>query len=140
MIYIRQIEAKDTWNLRQTVMWPEKSLDFVKLKDDELGFHFGLFQNEILCAVISLFCTGKSAQFRKFATLQHLQKQGLGTQLLEYVIEFSRSKNIDILWCDARVSATAFYQKFGFEIISQPFTKETELYVKMEKIFNIKQS
>ncbi len=40
---IKEIDHKDTWYLRQEVMWPDQALDFVKLKDDDKGIHFALF-------------------------------------------------------------------------------------------------
>ena len=65
---IKEIEASETWPLRHKVMWPSKPIEFVVLPNDDEGLHFGLFDDEILISVISLFIESQGGQFRKFAT------------------------------------------------------------------------
>ncbi|KAF3061570.1 putative gnat family protein [Daldinia childiae] len=43
LISIRPISAKDTYALRQAVLWPNKPLSYVQLPDDIFGQHFGAF-------------------------------------------------------------------------------------------------
>lgn len=129
---INQISAAQTWPIRHKVMWPEYPLDFVKIKNDEEGLHFGLWLDAELVSVISLFIEGQEAQFRKFATLEHLQGKGLGTALLSHLIDFSKKHKVQLLWCHARTSALPFYQKFGLDATGDTFVKEGIEYVKME--------
>jgi GNAT superfamily N-acetyltransferase len=63
------------------------------------------------------------ARFRKFATRPDCQRQGVGTQLLNQVIEEARKLGAHILWCDARLSAADFYQRFGMEPEGDVFYK-----------------
>lgn len=75
---IRQIKAEQTWPMRQSVMYPEFSIDQVKLKDDAAGRHFGLFAEEELIVVVSLFVQDEMMQFRKLATEINQQGKGYG--------------------------------------------------------------
>ncbi len=113
-VQIREIRFDLTWNIRHEVMYPHLPYDTIKLENDENGTHFGLFINEDLTAVVSLFTTEKTCQFRKFATLKSAQGKGYGTQLLNYIIDYAEKSGFKKIWCNARVSASGFYSKFGF--------------------------
>jgi GNAT superfamily N-acetyltransferase len=132
-IEIRKITADDTLAIRHQVLWPGKSADFVRVAEDEDAHHFGSFADEELVSVISLFPDQDSMRFRKFATIHTFQNKGLGSKLLEYVISYSRHQQYKMLWCDARSSALAFYERFGFEKFSEPFFKEHIGYYKIRK-------
>ena len=131
MLEIKQIQPSETWEIRHRVMWTDKPFDDIKLPNDDAGLHFGLFRNDILLSVISLFIENDKAQFRKFATETAEQGKGYGAKLLTHLIEESINKNVKTLWCNARTSASGFYQKFGFEIISEAWVKDGIEYVKM---------
>ena len=130
---IRRIPAPDTWLLRQEVMWPEKDLDFVKLPEDSDGAHYGLFEDGNLVSVISLFVTGQTAQFRKFATRQNRQGKGYGTELLRFVLEEARQMGVRTIWCSARISKAAYYEKLGLQRTENRFEREGVEYVVMRK-------
>ncbi len=87
---IREASLDEVWQLRHEVMWPDQELSFVQLKDDANGRHFGLYVNDTLVSVISLFPEGTRAQFRKFATLREEQGKGYGSRLLAYTLEEAR--------------------------------------------------
>ncbi len=131
MPVIKQISAADTWDLRHRVMWPEQPFEYVQLAEDEAGIHFGLFENKQIISVISVFIVNNTAQFRKFATESSLQGQGYGSLLLQHIIQEISDRNIEHLWCNARVSAIGFYQKFGLEVVSDSWLKDGIEYVKM---------
>ncbi|MFC5408098.1 GNAT family N-acetyltransferase [Larkinella bovis] len=112
---IRQIKPEETYQLRHEVLWPDQPITYVILAEDVTGLHFGAFRDTDLLAVISLFVQEGSARFRKFATRPDCQRQGIGSRLLRYVIEEARRLGAQTLWCDARLSAAAFYQRFGMK-------------------------
>ena len=43
--------------------------------------------------------------------------------------------NVKNLWCNARMSAFGFYEKFGFKAISETWMGNEIEYVKMERMF-----
>lgn len=114
-------------------MWPDKDLDYIKLEDDDLGTHFGLFKEDILISVISLFISNEEGQFRKFATLQQEQGKGYGSMLLDYVIKEAKNRGVKRIWCNARENKVNFYKKFGLQESNYRFTKGGKSYVIMEK-------
>ena len=130
---IRKIDYKLTYPIRHQVMWPEKSLEYIKLECDEEGIHFGLYVKEELVSVISVFINSNEAQFRKFATLQKHQGNGLGSILLEYTIDYLKKNNVKKVWCNARVEKTEFYKRFGLIETNETFEKGNKKYVIMDK-------
>lgn len=129
---IRNISYDQTWNLRHQVMWPNESIEYVKLPNDKEGSHFGLFTEEEMVSVVSVFKTGKSAQFRKFATLKSEQGNGYGSKLLNHVFLKLASAGITKIWCNARMDKTHFYQRFGMKQTKKTFYKRGIYYVIME--------
>lgn len=133
---IRSITAAATYPLRHQVLWPGKSLDFVKVPEDESGLHFGYFVNNELVSVISLFVNDQGiARFRKFATHPDFQRQGLGSALLEIVFVRALELQATAIWCDARLEAKPFYERFGMVQEGAGFFKGEIPYVKMTRIF-----
>ena len=135
MLEIKQIRPSETWEIRHRVMWANKPFDDIKLPNDDTGLHFGLFRDDVLLSVISLFIENDTAQFRKFATETSEQNKGYGSILLNHVIEESIKNNVKNLWCNARMTALSFYEKFGFEVVSEKWIKNDIEYVKMERTF-----
>lgn len=132
-IEIQKVNTDQILDIRHHVLWPDRSPDFVKVAEDDSGFHFGLYFNQKLVSVISLFAVGDSIRFRKFATLTEFQGKGLGSRLLEYAIDFAIQNQYSSMWCDARTSALGFYERFGFRKFSEPFFKEHIEYYKIER-------
>lgn len=133
---IRQIPHTATWNIRHKVMWPNLPVEKIKLPLDEEGTHFGLFDNEKLTTIVSLFFTGKSAQFRKLATEEHEQGKGYASQLLTHIITYAAEQNVEKIWCNARVNKIKFYHKFGMYTTDNTFSKNGVDFVVMEKTLN----
>ena len=132
-ISIRFISAQETWPIRHQVMWPEQTIEYVKIPGDEVALHFGLFIEDRLVSIVSLFKNGNKAQFRKFATLQSEQAKGYGTRLLKHLIDYVKDDpNINHLWCNARLAKAAYYKKFGLEETAKTFQKGGIDYVVME--------
>lgn len=131
---IKVITPEETLDIRQKVMWPDKSIDFVKVPEDQEGTHYGLFLNDRLISVISLFYKDNTLQFRKFATLGEEQGKGYGTALLNFVMALAESQGIQRIWCNARVHKKVFYEQFGMKSTLEAFDKDGASYVIMEKI------
>lgn len=131
---IKSIPAPATWPLRHAVMWPDKPIDYVKLPQDHLGLHFGLFRDEELVTVASLFIIDDKAQFRKLATKTSEQGKGYGSLMLEHLLKVADSKGVEKIWCNARKEKTGFYHKLGLKETTQTFSKGKNNYVIMEKM------
>lgn len=130
---VEQIFPSLTWRIRQETMYPDQSLDFVKLEDDFDGIHFGLYADHNLIGVVSLFQKENSYQFRKLAILPSQQRKSYGTALLNYILDFCKIQKATNIWCNSRVNAKEFYAKFGFTETNQAFSKNEIDYVIMNK-------
>ena len=128
---IRPIAPADTYALRHQVLWPDKPLEYVRIEDDDAGYHFGAFQGEELVAVISLFVAPPEARFRKFATRPDCQRRGIGTALLRHVLGEARRRGATRLWCDARRDSAPFYARFGMQPEGDVFYKGPVAYARM---------
>ncbi|WP_221932513.1 GNAT family N-acetyltransferase [Carboxylicivirga sp. M1479] len=131
-----EITSEETLSIRHQVMWPHQTIDYVRVANDQTGKHFGLFLNNTMVSVISLFIVGKEAQFRKFATLKEYQGKGYGTRLLQEVLTIVKQHQLDRLWCNARIEKCEYYARFGMQLTDKKFVKGVIEYVIMEKILD----
>ena len=46
-----------------------------------------------------------------------IQGTGTGAKIIQKAIEELKKKNIKLLWCDARLKATGFYEKLNFKVL-----------------------
>ncbi|PSW20889.1 N-acetyltransferase [Photobacterium sanctipauli] len=128
---IERIDAELTLPIRHHVLWPKKSIDFCRVPDDANGLHYGVYQENQLVCVASVFIDGQTARLRKFATLPEYQGQGMGTALIKAVIEQLVANGVTTFWCDARESAQGFYHRFGMAPQGERFYKGDVPYFKM---------
>lgn len=131
---IRPLAAIATYALRHAVLWPDQPAAYVHLPDDAAGRHFGAFVGEELVSVISLFTDGDEARFRKFATAPAWQGRGIGGQLLAHTLAAATASGATSIWCDARTSALAFYQRFGLGPAGPPFYKGAIPYQRLRRL------
>ena len=133
-LQIKETDLSRVWKLRYEIMYPEKDIEYVKLEEDEKGIHLGLYADDKLMSVISLFTENDSIQFRKFATLAAEQGKGYGTMLLNEVIDYAGRNNIKKIWCNSRIEKTGFYEKFGFKKTNKKYEQDGRRFIIVEKI------
>lgn len=131
-VQIRFIHAKDTLNLRREILYPDASIESVVVEGDERGLHFGVFYQNQMVSVVSLFIDGNTAQFRKFATARDMQGRGIGSYLVRYLVSYCKQHRITTLWCNARTTATNFYKKHGMNVAGNIFYKQDIAFTRME--------
>lgn len=134
-VEIKNIQKEQAWQLRHEVMWPEREPSYVQLADDDEGVHYGLFEENELISVVSLFVHGEEAQFRKFATKVIVQGKGYGSQLLRHMLMEAKKSGVKRIYCNARSNKVSFYEKFGLVVTDKRFTKGGKEYVIMESYF-----
>lgn len=131
-IQIRRINPDDTWELRREVLYPESTVQAVRLEEDRDALHFGLFEDTKLRAVVSLVLQKGTAQFRKLAVHTDCQGKGYGSLLMQHIEDFCRKEHIPTIWCNARNTAEGFYLKRGYEYWGDYFTKDNIVFIKMK--------
>lgn len=130
---IKKITALETYAVRHPVLRAGKPLESCRFPGDENSdtIHFGLFQNDKLCAVASVFDAKsklindkKQIQLRGMAVLESHQGLGIGAKLLQYITTEYYTKKGYSIWFNARIIAVPFYEKQGFQVISEGFEIE----------------
>ena len=133
MIAIKNIDYKKTFEVRHPVLRQGKSVESCCFDGDDLKttLHFGLFINDRLIGVVSVFenkCSifnqENQFQIRGMAVLKEFQKKSFGEQLILHVEDFMKQKNISLIWFNAREIAVPFYKKMGYKIVSNSFLIE----------------
>ncbi len=128
---IRAITWEDALPIRHNVLWPNKSALFCKVAGDEAAKHYGVYIDNMLVSVASVYIDGKTARLRKFATLVKFQGKGFGTKLISYIINLLINIQVTSFWCDARKTAIEFYRQFNMVQQGGEFDKSGVWYVKM---------
>ncbi len=129
---IRTIGWEEALPIRHEVLWPTKPMLFCKVDGDETAKHYGIYLNEQLVCVASVYMKGRVARLRKFATLLEFQGCRIGSALITHIVTELKQDGAHSFWCDARTTATGFYTQFGMEKQSDEFNKSDVLYIKME--------
>ncbi len=137
---ILQITVEEALPIRHCVLWPNKSMEECRVEDDKSGEHFGVFINEELVCVASIFISKrvndkqKTARLRKFATIKEYQGKGIGSFVLKHIIDLLQQQNVSLFWCDARENAISLYEKFGMTPEGERFFKGDIPYRKMSVV------
>ena len=126
---IKEITREQVLPLRSKVL--RNGLDLEKCvfpTDDRAGiFHLGRFVNDQLISIATFFPEdypekGEAGfRLRGMATDPDFAGKGYGADLINFAVKRLTSANASYIWCNARKIAVGFYEKLGFEIISDEF-------------------
>ena len=127
---VRVITPEETWPLRLAVLRPGRPIESAQFPGDDAPTtrHFGAFRQGHLLGIASLYLAempGRPGwpafQLRGMATAPEARGMGLGRALVHASIAFACEGGVQMLWCNARSGAVAFYRKRGFEIVGGEF-------------------
>lgn len=130
MSIVKKITTSETYTVRQEVLRKGKPIETCHFIGDDATTttHFGLFENEKLIGVVSVYKTNSilfvektQFQIRGMAVLEDFQSKGFGEQLLKAAENFCWEEKADLIWFNAREKAVSFYKKLGYEIIGDAF-------------------
>ena len=114
--------------LRQRVLRPHQRIAEVRFEGDEVGTHFGAFDDAgDLVGIASLIPdstsrrAGLTWRLRGMAVVPEHQREGIGASLLRAVVDFVSRAGDGGIWCAARVPAIGFYEQFGFMSVGDPY-------------------
>jgi predicted GNAT family N-acyltransferase len=141
----RSCTVEDILPLRHAVLRAGKPLETARFSYDELETtrHYGLFDDNLsplvcltllrqplkvdnmVAAVLPGLIPGSSVeawQLRGMATAEGQQGSGLGTRLMQFALEDAQTLGFsEVFWCNARIKAVKFYQRNGWQIVSEEF-------------------
>ncbi len=119
--------------LRHAVLRKNQPVESCYYLDDEMQgcFHLGVTRDESVNSIASFYpqshkdlVCNQPYRLRGMATNPAYQGQGLGKKLLLESFEILKSKNADVLWCNARITALPFYKKLNFQVVGTEFEIE----------------
>lgn len=131
------VDPAATRELRRAVLRPDQSPD-EPLPGDELpdGVHIGAVDQDdgrVLCTCFVYpdpcpWLPERAAwRLRQMATLPAHRGRGLGGGVVEKAAELGLEHGAEILWCNAREPALAFYARHGFQPVGELFTDEHKI-------------
>ncbi len=127
---IKKISSVETYPVRHEVLRKGKPIETCIFKgdDDEQTIHLGLFLDDQLVGIISvfkeqnnLFSETNQFQIRGMAVLEEFQGKGLGTKLVKEAEKHCINLNANVIWFNARENAVPFYEKLDYKIIGDSF-------------------
>ena len=126
LIEIKQLETDAIKELRYEVLWPHKNSSSdctIEPDSAESTFHIGATMgNEVVgtsTLIIDInpnFEEQNQYRLRAMATSPKIRGTRTGVAIVNKAIEELQKRNVKLLWCDARLIATGFYEKLGFKI------------------------
>lgn len=133
MFQIKNITAEETTHLRQlTLRQHQEEKDLIYPGDhDEETLHYGAFEDSELVGIASIYKEKmkdidepESWRLRGMATTENVRGKGYGKDLMNKCLEHIKSKNGKLYWCNARITAEGFYEKFGMKRKGEIFYPE----------------
>lgn len=130
MTIIKKIEATETYLVRLPVLRSGKPIESCHFEGDNLEttHHFGLYLSQELVGIISLFKKNNpdfpqknQCQIRGMAILENQRKKDFGKALIIHCEEECRNQGVDLIWFNARMEASGFYEKMGYLKTGIPF-------------------
>ena len=125
---VRPARLEEIVALRHAVLRPGRPIDtaFFDGDDDTTTVHVGAFDRDRLVGCASVMrraLDGEDAlQLRGMATVPDRAGQGIGTAILRFLEEdVARSVGVQLIWCNARTSASGFYAGAGWRLVSATF-------------------
>ena len=117
--------------LRHKVLRPHLPLEAsCYSSDNNLGaIHFTLKKDDTILSIASFYYESHEAmpkknayRLRGMATEPTEQRKGFGAMVLHGAMDYLKTEtDVEILWCNARVTAFVFYEKMGFTILGKVF-------------------
>jgi predicted GNAT family N-acyltransferase len=121
--HIRTVVFIEEQNVPEEMEWDEY---------DETSVHVIAEMNNNYIATGRLLDTG---QIGRMAVLTPYRNKGVGSALLEKLLQIAKSRNIKSIFLNSQIDAVDFYKKFDFEEVGGVFDDAGIPHIKMCKIF-----
>ncbi|MEO1535075.1 MAG: GNAT family N-acetyltransferase [Planctomycetota bacterium] len=132
---MERITAEDTRAMRLAVLRPGQPPERVVYPGDDLetSVHVGVrdapgalvsvasFYREVVSERAGDLAGRDGVRIRGMATLPEHRGRGYGRSLIERGLAESAAGNADIAWCNARRTASGYYERIGFSVASEVF-------------------
>jgi predicted GNAT family N-acyltransferase len=120
--------------VRETVFWLEQRIPRELEFDDRdaVCIHLLAFDAEAPIGTARLDL-GLGGKVGRVAVLAARRRSGVGTALMEHAHAIARERGLRSVWCNAQISAQAFYERLGYELTGAPFDEAGIEHVRMQR-------
>ncbi|WP_316765172.1 GNAT family N-acetyltransferase [Pedobacter frigiditerrae] len=126
---IKFIPTELTLGLRSKILRNGMPLEECVFPTDNVegAFHLAFYVGDEIATIASFFPKNYKDkaelgyQLRGMATDTPFLGKGYGKQLVQFAVEYIKKTNAQYIWCNARTSAVKFYEKLGFDLVSEEF-------------------
>ena len=136
IIRSQQPEYLEVLALRQAVLRAPLGMNLYEEDlTSELDAQFFIYSagNEIIGCILALPTDYNTLRLKQMAVSPDHQKKGIGQALIEAVETFATANGYTKLFFHARESAIPFYEKLGFQVLSDTFEEVGIPHKKMGK-------
>lgn len=103
-------------------------------KEDEHCLHLlVIYENDYIATARLL----DSGQIGRMAVLKAYRHKGVGSAMLEHLVEVAREKTMSSVYLNAQITAVDFYKKFGFVEQGELFNDAGIMHRRMRKELTI---
>ncbi len=100
----------------------ERGTEKDEYDDDDSSLHFlAVCEEKIIGSARLRQLSTELGSIAYIAVLPEFQSQGVGTALIQKIIEIANQKQLTSLRVMSRINASKFYEKIGFRDTGQPF-------------------
>ena len=117
--YIEQVFAARTWKLRKEVFSAKGQLSEVMLDGDFEAAHFAAYSGDEVVGILTLLCSEGDYEILYFAVHPDFRKQGAGSALLRYALQFVKTVECRSLFVRATSEQHHFWIRNGFVMMKE---------------------
>lgn len=128
-------QLKHAYNVRMKVFVEEQKVP-AELEIDELegeATHFVLYDGEQPAGAGRLRFVDHYGKVERICVLSEYRKNGAGLQIMNAIEDYARSLDIHTFKLNAQVYAIPFYEKLGYQVVSEEFLDAGIPHKTMEK-------
>lgn len=117
---------QDSLEIRKAVFVQEQNVaqDLEIDADESKCTYFNVYQDNQAIATARISPTeDNGVHIQRVAVLKDFRHQQLGSDLIQYIIQYARENNYKYAILGAQDHAQAFYKKLGFEVIGEQYTE-----------------
>ena len=129
--YSKELELRDEV-LRKPL---GRSLYDDNMEAEEHDFHIGAFLNNTLVGVMILTRLSPVVVIMRQVSVDEIWRtKNIGKEMVLYAEQYSKNKGYEMMVLNARKSAVGFYEKLGYEKVSEEFLEVNIPHYKMRKL------
>jgi predicted GNAT family N-acyltransferase len=126
---VKFIPYELTLELRSKVLRNNLPLKDCVFPTDQVegAFHLAYYEGDEIATIASFFpkhykdSKEDGYQLRGMASAPIFAGKGYGSELIRFAINYMKEINAEYIWCNARTTAVKFYEKLGFQFVSEEF-------------------